>query len=45
MMEHGFRHLPVVDGERTIGIVSIRDVMRAGLEAGAASGRAASESG
>jgi CBS domain-containing protein len=27
MMEHGFRHLPVVDGERAIGIVSIRDVV------------------
>jgi CBS domain-containing protein len=36
MMEHGFRHLPVVDGERTLGIVSIRDVMRAGLAATAA---------
>jgi len=33
MMEHGFRHLPVLDGERTIGIVSIRDVMRAGMQA------------
>lgn len=28
MLEHGFRHLPVVDGERTLGIVSLRDVMR-----------------
>ena len=28
MMEHGFRHLPVVEGERTVGIVSLRDVMR-----------------
>jgi CBS domain-containing protein len=35
MMEHGFRHLPIVDGERTLGIVSIRDVMRAGLTAAA----------
>jgi CBS domain-containing protein len=26
MFEHGFRHLPIVDGERAIGIVSIRDV-------------------
>jgi CBS domain-containing protein len=31
MMEHGFRHLPVVQGERTIGVVSIRDVMTAGV--------------
>ena len=28
MLEHGFRHLPVTDGERTVGIVSLRDVMR-----------------
>jgi len=28
MLEHGFRHLPVVEGERTVGIVSLRDVMR-----------------
>lgn len=26
MFEHGFRHLPIVEGERAIGIVSIRDV-------------------
>ncbi len=26
MLEHNFRHLPVVVGERAIGIVSIRDV-------------------
>ena len=26
MLEHGFRHLPVVEGERAIGIVSLRDV-------------------
>jgi CBS domain-containing protein len=31
MMEHGFRHLPVVHGERTTGVVSIRDVMAAGM--------------
>ena len=35
MMEHGFRHLPVLDGSRTVGVVSIRDVMRAGLRAAA----------
>lgn len=33
MMEHGFRHLPVVEAERTLGVVSIRDVMRAGRQA------------
>ena len=27
MLEHGFRHLPVVQGEQTIGIVSLRDVL------------------
>jgi CBS domain-containing protein len=28
MLTHGFRHLPIVDGERTMGIVSLRDVVR-----------------
>ena len=28
MLERGFRHIPVIDGERAIGIVSIRDVAR-----------------
>ena len=28
MIDHGFRHLPIVDGERTTGIVSLRDVVR-----------------
>jgi CBS domain-containing protein len=27
MLDQGFRHLPVVDDERAIGIVSIRDVV------------------
>jgi CBS domain-containing protein len=37
MVENGFRHLPVVDGDRTLGIVSLRDVMRHGLETEAGS--------
>jgi CBS domain-containing protein len=28
MLHGGFRHLPVLDGERPIGILSIRDLMR-----------------
>jgi CBS domain-containing protein len=27
MLDNGFRHLPVVDGETTLGIVSLRDVL------------------
>jgi CBS domain-containing protein len=27
MLTHGFRHLPVVDGARLVGIVSLRDVL------------------
>jgi len=26
MLDHNFRHLPVVDGEEVVGIVSIRDL-------------------
>ncbi|HLM33278.1 MAG TPA: CBS domain-containing protein [Gaiellaceae bacterium] len=37
MVENGFRHLPVVDGERTLGVVSLRDVMRHSLETEAGS--------
>jgi CBS domain-containing protein len=33
MLENGFRHLPVVDGERAIGMLSIRDVAQYGLQA------------
>jgi CBS domain-containing protein len=32
MLENGFRHLPVVDGERAIGMLSIRDVAQHELE-------------
>ena len=28
MLEHGFRHLPVVEADRMLGIVSLRDGMR-----------------
>lgn len=28
MMSQGFRHLPVVDGNRIAGIVSLRDILR-----------------
>src|SRR5438477_7036915 len=34
MLEQGFRHIPVVDGERAMGIVSIRDVARWSAEEG-----------
>jgi CBS domain-containing protein len=33
MMAHGFRHLPIVEGDRVVGIVSMRDVMAASLRA------------
>lgn len=32
MLEHGFRHLPVVEGGRTVGVVSLRELMRAVME-------------
>ena len=28
MLDNGFRHIPIVEGERTVGIISIRDVAR-----------------
>jgi CBS domain-containing protein len=37
MVENGFRHLPIVDGDRTLGVVSLRDVMRHSLESQAGS--------
>lgn len=30
MLERGFRHVPIVDGGRVVGIVSLRDVMPRG---------------
>jgi CBS domain-containing protein len=32
MLERGFRHLPVVENDRAIGIISIRDIARWGAE-------------
>lgn len=33
MKQHSFRHLPVCDGSRMVGIVSLRDIMLHDLEA------------
>jgi CBS domain-containing protein len=32
MVRGGFRHVPVVDGDKPVGIVSIRDLMRIVVE-------------
>jgi CBS domain-containing protein len=32
MNTHGFRHLPVVEGEAVIGVLSIRDLLKATIE-------------
>lgn len=32
MHQGGFRHLPVVDGDELVGIVSVRDVLRVGVQ-------------
>jgi CBS domain-containing protein len=31
MLERGFRHLPVVEDDRVLGVVSMRDLSRAGV--------------
>jgi CBS domain-containing protein len=32
MLDQGFRHLPVVEGGRTIGVVSLRELMREAMQ-------------
>jgi CBS domain-containing protein len=34
MLEYGFRHLPVVEEGRTVGVVSLREVVRHSVMAG-----------
>jgi CBS domain-containing protein len=36
MSERRFRHIPVMEGDELVGIVSIRDLMSAGLHIGSA---------
>lgn len=35
MVRGGFRHLVVIDGDEVVGIISVRDIVRAWSEAGA----------
>ncbi len=32
MREHGFRHLPICDGDRLVGVVSLRDILMHDLD-------------
>jgi CBS domain-containing protein len=32
MIHGGFRHMPIMEGERVVGMISIRDLMRVVLE-------------
>jgi CBS domain-containing protein len=32
MLEHGFRHLPVLEGGRIVGVVSLRELMKAAMQ-------------
>jgi CBS domain-containing protein len=38
MLENGFRHLPVVEEGRTIGVISLRELIRSTVGAEAAAG-------
>jgi CBS domain-containing protein len=38
MLEQGFRHLPVIEEGRTIGVVSLRALMRAAMQVDGAEG-------